>query len=102
MYPGLPSHPGHDIASRMTGGPAGGLLSFQLHGDPESTRAFINALRLCTIAVSLGEATTLIWPYREGLIRLAVGLEDPDDLAEDLTRGLNAASATLERSSARH
>jgi cystathionine beta-lyase/cystathionine gamma-synthase len=95
MYPGVPSHPGHDIARDMTGGPAGGLLSFCLRGDPETTRAFINALELCTIAVSLGEATTLIWPYQEGLIRLAVGLEDPEDLADDLNRGLDAAAAVL-------
>ncbi len=97
MYPGLISHPGHDVSNRLTGGPAGGLLTFRLHGDPDTTRAFIDALELCTIAVSLGEATTLIWPYREGLIRLAVGLEDPDDLAADLTLGLEAASAVLAR-----
>lgn len=102
MYPGLATHPGHDVASRMTRGPAGGLLSFHLHGDPETTRAFINALELCTIAVSLGEATTLIWPYGEGLIRLAVGLEDPDDLAEDLTKGLDAAASVLEAQSESH
>jgi len=95
MYPGLVSHPGHDVADRLTGGPAGGLLTFRLHGDPDTTRAFIDALELCTIAVSLGEATTLIWPYREGLIRLAVGLEDPDDLERDLTLGLEAAAAVL-------
>jgi cystathionine beta-lyase/cystathionine gamma-synthase len=37
----------------------------------------------------------LIWPYQEGLIRLAVGLEDPEDLADDLNRGLDAAAAVL-------
>ncbi|HRD29558.1 MAG TPA: ATP-binding cassette domain-containing protein, partial [Caulobacter sp.] len=52
---------------------AGGLLSFRLHDDPDTTRAFIDALELCTVAVSLGEPLTLIWPYRDGLIRLAVG-----------------------------
>lgn len=96
-YPGLPQHPEHQTIQRLTGGPAGGLLSFSLTGDPDTTRAFIDALALCTIAVSLGEATTLIWPYREGLIRLAVGLEDPDDLIADLCLGLEAASLVLRR-----
>jgi cystathionine gamma-synthase len=100
MYPGLISHPGYDVASRMTGGAAGGLLTFRLKGDPDTTRAFIDALRLCTIAVSLGEPTTLIWPYREGLIRLAVGLEDPEDLSADLTLGLEAATRILGKTAA--
>jgi cystathionine beta-lyase/cystathionine gamma-synthase len=99
MYPGLPTHPGHDVAMKLTGGPCSGLLSFELHGDPGSTRSFIDSLELCTIAVSLGEATTLIWPYREGTIRLAVGLEDPDDLSADLAAGLAAAAATLDHAS---
>jgi cystathionine beta-lyase/cystathionine gamma-synthase len=94
-YPGLASNSEHATAQRLTGGESGGLLSFTLKGDPDTTRAFIDALELCTIAVSLGEATTLIWSYREGLIRLAVGLEDPDDLAADLSLGLEAASTVL-------
>lgn len=94
-YPGLTQNPGYPTLQRLNGGLAGGLLSFSLKGDPDTTRAFIDALQLCTIAVSLGEATTLIWPYREGLIRLAVGLEDPDDLIADLSLGLEAASAVL-------
>lgn len=94
-YPGLTQNSEHATINRLTGGLAGGLLSFTLKGDPDTTRAFIDALELCTIAVSLGEATTLIWPYREGLIRLAVGLEDPDDLLADLSLGLEAASAVL-------
>ena len=80
---------------KLTGGPCSGLMSFELHGDPGSTRSFIDELELCTIAVSLGEATTLIWPYREGIIRLAVGLEDPDDLSADIGAGLDAAAVTL-------
>ena len=99
MYPGLPSHPGHETAMKLTGGPCSGLMSFELHGDPGSTRSFIDELELCTIAVSLGEATTLIWPYREGIIRLAVGLEDPDDLSADIGAGLDAAAVTLNHAS---
>ena len=95
-YPGLASDPGHTALARMNGVHAGGLLSFRLRGDAEPTRAFINALDLCTVAVSLGEPVTLIWPYRDGLIRLAVGLEDAADLIEDLEVGLSAAAAVLD------
>ncbi|MCC6704921.1 MAG: aminotransferase class I/II-fold pyridoxal phosphate-dependent enzyme [Thermomicrobiales bacterium] len=95
-YPGLPSNDGHTTLQRMNGGQAGGLLSFRLHDDPDTTRAFIDALELCTVAVSLGEPLTLIWPYRDGLIRLAVGLEDSDDLAHDLTLGLEAAQRVID------
>lgn len=98
-YPGLVQNSEHQTLLRLNGAASGGLLSFSLKGDPDTTRAFIDALELCTIAVSLGEATTLIWPYREGLIRLAVGLEDPDDLAADLSLGLDAAAAILESKS---
>ena len=52
--------------------------------------------RLCTIAVSLGEAATLIWPYVEDdLLRLSVGLEDVADLEEDLRTGLQVAMAEV-------
>jgi cystathionine gamma-synthase len=95
-YPGLAQNSEFGTIQRLNGGNAGGLLSFTLKNDPDTTRAFIDALQLCTIAVSLGEATTLIWPYREGLIRLAVGLEDPEDLIADLSGGLAAATAVLE------
>jgi methionine-gamma-lyase len=92
-FPGLPGSSGHDIAEQVTGGRYGGLLSFTLKGGEPAVRAFVNALELATIAVSLGECTTLVWPYPDGLIRLGVGLEDPEDVAEDVARGLAAASA---------
>jgi cystathionine beta-lyase/cystathionine gamma-synthase len=94
-FPGLPGSPGHQTAARLTGGRYGGLLSFTLKGGEEAVRAFVNALDLATIAVSLGECSTLLWPYQDGLIRLAVGLEDPDDLVEDIERGLVAANLAL-------
>jgi methionine-gamma-lyase len=90
-FPGLPGSPGHETAARLTGGRYGGLLSFTLKGGEEAVRAFVNALELGTIAVSLGECSTLLWPYPDGLIRFAVGLEDPEDLVEDIGRGLEAA-----------
>jgi cystathionine gamma-synthase len=97
-YPGLPSSPEHPVLQGMNGARAGGLLSFRLHGDPDTTRAFIDALRLCTVAVSLGEPLTLIWPFRDGLIRVAIGLESADDIAADLEAGLMAA-AKIEQTS---
>lgn len=93
-YPGLPTDPGHPVAQSIANGHGGGLLSFTLNGGTESIRRFINALTLCTIAVSLGEPTTLVWPYGDGeLIRLAVGIEDEVDLLDDICRGLDALGA---------
>lgn len=70
----------------------GGVLSFRLVGGEDVTRRFVDALELCTIAVSLGEATTLIWPLANGAIRLSVGLEDLSDLEEDIRRALKRAA----------
>jgi cystathionine beta-lyase/cystathionine gamma-synthase len=93
MFPGLASHPGHDVARRMTGGRYGGLFSFKLRGGENAARAFVNALDLTTIALSLGEPSTLVWPLGEGKIRVAVGLEDPTDLLADFEAGLTAVRA---------
>jgi methionine-gamma-lyase len=94
-FPGVSGSTGHDVAERLAGGRYGGLLSFTLKGGEPAVRAFVNALELATIAVSLGECSTLLWPYQDGLIRLAVGLEDPEDLVEDIERGLVAANLAL-------
>jgi methionine-gamma-lyase len=94
-YPGLATSDEHATLQRINGGRAGGLLSFRLKDDPGSTRAFIDALDLCTVAVSLGEPLTLVWPYRDGLIRLAAGLESTDDIVADLNVALNAATETV-------
>ena len=95
-YPGLPSHPGHDIARRLVGDRFGGMLSFTLRGGDAAVGPFINTLKLCTLAVSLGECATLIWPYPGGdPIRLSVGLEDLADLEADLDAGLARAAAAL-------
>jgi cystathionine beta-lyase/cystathionine gamma-synthase len=92
LHPSLPTHPGADVARRLCGDRFGGMLSFRLRGGEAAMRAFVDSLRVCTIAVSLGEAATLIWPYVEdGLLRLSVGLEDVTDLEEDLRTGLGAA-----------
>ena len=73
-------------------GRAGGVLSFRLTGGVETARAFFDALDIITIAVSLGEPTSLIWPFTGGLIRLSIGLEDPDDLMIEIARALAAAA----------
>jgi cystathionine beta-lyase/cystathionine gamma-synthase len=100
-YPGLPGDPGHALASRLVGERCGGMIAFRLHGGLAATRAFLNALELCTIAVSLGDCGTLIWPFeesglaeREGvgpLLRLSVGIEDTADLVGDIAGALAVA-----------
>jgi methionine-gamma-lyase len=88
-YPGLSSHPGHAIASTLVGRHFGGMLSFELAGGEAAVGPFLNALELPTIAVSLGDVSTLIWPLPgSGLLRLSVGLEDLDDLTADFTTAL--------------
>jgi methionine-gamma-lyase len=93
-YPGLYSDPGHALAAGLVGAGEdrfGGMLSFSLAGGRAAFDRFINALELCTLAVSLGDVSTLVWPWPDGnLIRMSVGLEDFDDLAADLARALSA------------
>lgn len=96
-YPGLPSHPGYDIAARQMTLP-GGMLSFQVRGDRERAVAVAAKARLFTRATSLGGPESLI-EHRasvegpqtrtpENLLRLSIGLEHPDDLIEDLAQAL--------------
>lgn len=104
LFPGLASHPGHDVAARQMDD-FGGMLSFELDGDPSS---FLKRLQVFTLAESLGGIESLInhpatmthasipQDQREargitdGLLRLSVGIEHPDDLMEDLDRALRA------------
>jgi cystathionine beta-lyase/cystathionine gamma-synthase len=89
-YPGLPSHPDHEVAQRLIEGPGGGMLSFRMHRGIADMTAFTDHLRLCDIGVSLGDIFTLVYPQpkRDGLIRVSVGCEDVDDVIEDFTLGL--------------
>jgi cystathionine beta-lyase/cystathionine gamma-synthase len=89
-YPGLASHPDHDVASRLIAGPGGPMLSFRMHGGIPAMAAFTDNLALCDLGVSLGDLFTLVYPQpkRDGLIRVSVGCEDIDDLIADFTRGL--------------
>ncbi len=91
-YPGLRQHPKHDLASTLVGkGPDryGGMFSFSLVKGRNAFGPFLDALELCTIAVSLGDCSTLVWPWHNrNLIRVSTGLEDPGDLERDFTRAL--------------
>ena len=99
-YPGLPSHPGHDVAARQMA-LFGGMLSIQTHGGAEAALALAARARVFTRATSLGGVESLI-EHRasiegaesrtpQNLLRLSIGLEHPDDLIEDLDQALQAA-----------
>jgi cystathionine gamma-synthase len=96
-YPGLSSHPGHDIASRQMLD-SGGMLSFRVKGGREAAIAVCAKVKLLTVATSLGGTETLI-EHRassegpgsltpQNLLRMSVGLEHPDDLIDDLAQAL--------------
>lgn len=96
-YPGLPDHPGHAIASRQMKG-FGGMLSFRVRGGPEKAVAVTSRTKLFVNATSLGGPESLIehrasseGPHStapKNLLRLSVGLENPQDLVEDLGQAL--------------
>lgn len=104
-YPGLRTHPQHELMRRQMRG-AGGILSFELRGGREAGRRLMNSVKLWTLAVSLGDVDSLIQHpatmthstygseelarvgISEGLVRLSVGLEDVRDLIEDLKQAL--------------
>jgi len=90
-YPGLASHPDHEVARRLIDGPGGAMLTFQARGGVEGMAAFTDHLRLCDIGVSLGDIHTLVYPQpkRGGIIRVSVGCEDVEDLLEDFALGLS-------------
>ena len=91
-YPGLPGHPQHEAATRQLSRGYGGMTAFRLEGGEKEMYAFTDALRLCAIAVSLGDLKTLVYPMpkRDNLIRVSVGCEDIDDLVADFEGGLAA------------
>ena len=96
-YPGLRSHPAHDIAQRQMAAP-GGMLAFQVRGGRDAAIACTNRLKLFTRATSLGGTESLIEHRHsvegpetrapENLLRMSVGLEHSDDLIEDLAQAL--------------
>ncbi|HET7098261.1 MAG TPA: O-acetylhomoserine aminocarboxypropyltransferase [Casimicrobiaceae bacterium] len=111
-YPELPSHPDHALAQRLLPKGCGAVFSFNLKGTRAQGRKFIETLRLFSHLANVGDAKSLVihpastTHFRmsaadlenagitEGTIRLSVGLENPDDLIEDLSRALHAAGKT--------
>ncbi len=107
-YPGLVSHPGHQIAVEQMSGYSG-MISFELKGGLKSGKALMNSVELCLLAESLGSVETMITHpatmthaevpreerlargFSDGLVRLSVGVEDPDDIIADLEQAFKSA-----------
>jgi O-acetylhomoserine (thiol)-lyase len=108
-YPELPSHPDHALAKRLLPRGCGAVFSFSIRGDRAAGRRFVEALTIFSHLANVGDAKSLVihpastTHFRvpadqlaasgisEGTMRLSVGLEDVDDLIEDLSRGLKAS-----------
>ena len=106
LYPGLPSHPQHDLAKRLLGDRCGGMIAFDVAGGAEAGRRFLAGLRLVERAASLGGTKSLaVHPasvthtqldaealraagMTEGTIRLSVGIEDAEDVLADVLEAL--------------
>ena len=99
LYPGLPSNPGHEISKRQTGGQFGGMMSLIVKGTEQNA---VDVARFCKLfypATSLGGVESLIehrktvsgegFPVHPGLLRLSIGIEDPDDLIYDIEQSLS-------------
>ncbi len=111
LYPGLPSHPQHDRASQLFDGGYGAMVTFELDGSIDQTARVCESTRLFHLAVSLGAVESLIeqpatmshasydaadrarFGISDGLIRLSVGLESPEDLQADLDQAIAASFA---------
>jgi methionine-gamma-lyase len=111
-YPGLPSHPQHELATHQMDGP-GSVIAFELRGGVAAGRQLMDTVQLITLAVSLGGVESLIehpasMTHRgvaaqeqrkqgitPGLVRLAVGCEDLEDLRADLEQGLAQVGAAV-------
>ncbi len=109
LYPELPSHPDHELCKRLLPRGAGAVFSFNMKGGREAGRAFIETLRVFSHLANVGDAKSLVihpattTHYRmsdedlkkagitAGTVRLSIGLEDPQDLIDDLERALAAA-----------
>lgn len=101
-YPGLPSNRGHFTAKKQMKNGYGGVISFGLNADDKTVERFCAKLKVVTFAVSLGHDESLIFPqssyderidlypkqFRDGFIRFSVGLEEPEDIIEDLDQAL--------------
>ena len=113
VYPGLPSHPDHELAKRILPKGAGAILSFGIKGGRAAGRTFIESVRLASHLANVGDAKTLvIHPAStthgqmsaadlehagvgEDLVRLSVGLEHVDDIIDDLAQALRRSQRSL-------
>lgn len=103
LYPGLPSHPQHAVAARQMHGGFGGMLSLRVNGGAPAALAVACKLTLFARATSLGGIESLIEhrasveppdsPVPKDLLRVSIGLEDPDELVADLRAALDGARA---------
>jgi methionine-gamma-lyase len=105
-YPGLASHPDHELAKRQMTGGFGGMLSFELKGGMDAGIACMNKVKFCTLAPTLGDVDTLILHpassshlnvardirmqngITDGLIRVSVGIENPADIIADIRQAI--------------
>ncbi|HUT48308.1 MAG TPA: PLP-dependent aspartate aminotransferase family protein [Alphaproteobacteria bacterium] len=102
LYPGLPDHPGHAVAARQMTGGFGGMLSIRLKAGEQAAHAVAAATGIWKPATSLGGVESLIEhrasiegegsPAPADLLRLSVGIEDPDDLTADLIQAIESAA----------
>ena len=108
-YPGLPSHPDHEVAAQILPRGFSGMLAFELADGLDAGRRFQEALELALVGASLGSTHTLVvhpatvthtqmsaeernaQGITDGLVRVSVGIEDPDDLLDDVARALEKA-----------
>jgi O-acetylhomoserine (thiol)-lyase len=111
-YPELPEHPDYALAKRLLPKGCGAVFSFSVRGDRAAGRRFVEALKIFSHLANVGDAKSLVihpastTHFRmddaalkaagitEGTIRLSIGLEDVDDLIEDLASGLRASQKT--------
>ncbi len=109
-YPGLPSHPGHEVAKDQMNGGFGGMLSFAVKGGLESIKKFLPKLKYAHMAANLGCVETVVGPpfttshvecsaeermaagIPEGLVRYSTGIEDVEDLIADLEQAFKEIS----------
>jgi methionine-gamma-lyase len=107
-YPGLPSHPDHEVARRILRG-FSGMMAFELEGGLEAGRRFQESVELAAVGASLGGTRTVVTHAAsvthtqltreerlaagvpDGLVRVSVGIEDPEDILEDFERALEKA-----------
>ncbi|ORY85859.1 cystathionine beta-lyase [Neocallimastix californiae] len=103
-YPGLPSNRGHEVAKKQMKNGYGGVISFGVKADDKAVERFCAALKVITFAVSLGHDASLVFPqpsyderinlypeeFRQGFIRFSIGLEDPQDIINDLDQALKS------------